>query len=538
MGVELSVTDRLAKMVEIVFGKARDIDYMIEHNPEFSELINSSETTIKLAEIVRKVSGICRGTSTHACGIIVTPDPVINYCPIQRDAHGEGMGMTQFEMSDIEQVGLMKFDFLGLRNLNVIGEAIAKIKANKGEEIDLMALDPNDKATYDVIKSGHTVGVFQMESDGMRRTIKALQPNSQEDICYLLAAYRPGPMQYIAEYVAVKDGKQEPDYIFEEIKPVLEVTNGVITYQEQVMRIAQIVGGYTLGAADLLRRAMGKKKMEIMEEERPKFLEGARKNGFDVKETKRLWEKLVKFANYGFNKAHSASYATIAFWTAYLKAHHPLEFMAALLEGDLDNFDRVIIDLNECERLGIDVLPPTINKSKFYFSIEEDSSIRFGLGGIKNIGADIVQNIVQERKDSGVYKNLDDFVERVSKYNIPKRAIEYLIMSGCMDEFGERNTLLHILPPMYEGIKKSKSSQSIGQIDIFSLSDSGSKVFVESTATPLPDVQPASKHEVLQWEKDLLGLYFSSHPLDNLQTFFESKSVLSIKDALEKKTTN
>lgn len=534
LGVELAVTDKLAKMVEIVFGKAKGIDHMIEHNPEFAEIINSSEKTLELANIVRKVSGICRGVSTHACGIIVTPDPVVNYCAIQRDSHGGGIGMTQFEMSDIEYVGLMKFDFLGLRNLNVIGEAITKIKVNRGKDIDLLTLDPNDKATFNLIKSGHTVGVFQLESEGMKRSIRGLQPETQEDICYLLAAYRPGPMQYISEYVAVKKGKQKPDYVFDELKPVLEVTYGVITYQEQVMRIAQIIAGYSLGAADILRRAMGKKKMDIMEKEKPKFLKGAKKNGFDTKESERLWDKLVQFANYGFNKAHSASYATIAYWTAYLKAHYPLEFMAALLEGDLDNFDRVIIDLNECERLGIDVLPPTINQSKVFFTIEGDSSIRFGLGGIKNIGEDIVHTIVKERKENGLYKNLDDFIERTAQKGIQKRAIEYLIMSGCMDEFGDRSALLNIAPMIFERTKKSHSSKSIGQIDIFSLSQSDGSL-PETSVTPLPEVEKISRHQILQWEKDLLGLYFSSHPLDNLQEFFESKNVISVKEALEKK---
>ncbi len=534
LGVELSVTDKLAKMVEIVFGKAKDIDYMIEHNPEFAEIINSSEKTLELAKIVRKVSGVCRGTSTHACGIIVTPHPVVEYCPLQRDSHGGGIGMTQFEMSDIEYVGLMKFDFLGLRNLNVIGEAVTKIKVNRNEELDLLGLNPKDKKAFEVIQSGHTVGVFQMESEGMKRSIRALQPETQEDICYLLAAYRPGPMQYIPEYVAVKKGDQEPDYVFPELSSVLEVTNGVITYQEQVMKIAQIVAGYTLGAADLLRRAMGKKKMEIMDKEKPKFLDGAKKNGFDEKETERLWDKLIQFANYGFNKAHSASYATVAYWTAYLKAHYPLEFMAALLEGDLDNFERVIIDLNECERLGIDVLPPTINQSRVFFTIEGDSGIRFGLGGIKNVGEDVVKTVVKERKENGLYTSLDDFIERVAKKGVQKRAIEYLIMAGTMDEFGDRAALLQVAPQIFERAKKSNSARNIGQIDIFSLSgDTGS--VPEVSVTPLPDVEKTPKFQTLQWEKELLGLYFSSHPLDNLQDFFESKKVISVKDALEKK---
>lgn len=535
LGIDLSVTDKLAKMVEILFGKTRDIDYMIKNDPEFSEIIHSNETNKRLAEIVRKVSGICRGVSTHACGMIVTPDPVINYCPIQRDAHGEGIGMTQLEMTDIENLGLMKFDFLGLRNLNVIGEAVIKIKINRDVEIDLHTLELDDEATFELIRSGHTVGIFQLESEGMRRSIKKLKPENMEDICYLLAAYRPGPMQYISEYVDVKEGKQKPDYIFEELKPVLEVTNGVITYQEQVMKIAEVVGGYTLGNADLLRRAMGKKKMDIMKKEKPKFLEGAKKRGFDIKESERLWNKLVQFANYGFNKAHSASYATIAYWTAYLKTHYPLEYMAALLEGDLDNFDRVIVDLNECERLGINVLPPTINSSKTHFSIEGDSSIRFGLGGIKNIGMEIVQNIVEERKENGNYRNLDDFIQRLLKKGIQKRAIEYLIMSGTMDEFGERNSLLATAQVIFDRERKSNLSLEVGQMDIFTLPDSPLSNELDTRQTELLEVERAPKYEVLLWEKELLGIYFSSHPLDNLQTYLESKRAISIKDALEKK---
>ncbi len=533
LGIELSTTDKLAKMVEILFGKSKDIDYMIEHNPEFREIIYSSEKTKSLMEVAKKIAGMCRGISTHACGIVVTPHPVVEYCPIQKDAHGEGIGMTQFEMTDLEYVGLMKFDFLGLRNLNVIGEALAKVKVNKGIDIDLHKIQYNDREVFDLIQSGRTIGVFQMESEGMKRSIQTLKPQSLEDICYLLAAYRPGPMQYISEYAAVKNGEKKPDYIFPELEPVLSVTYGVITYQEQVMKIAQVIAGYTLGAADLLRRAMGKKKMEIMDKEKPKFIEGAKKNGFDEKKVEELWNRLVQFANYGFNKAHSASYATVAYWTAYLKAHFPLEYMAALLEGDLDNFNRVIIDLNECERLGIDVLPPTINDSKFYFTIEGESSIRYGLGGIKNVGSDIVKSIVDERKKNGLFKSLDDFVRRMYKRGIQKRTIEYLIMSGTMDEFGERNALLAVLPNIYEKEKKNNSGANTGQIDIFSLAGGSFEASTQANTTPLPDIEKAPNYQILQWEKDLLGIYFSSHPLDNLQTFFESKKVKQLSEALE-----
>ncbi len=531
--VDLEIANQLSKMVEILFGKAKDIDYMIEHNPEFAEIINSSEKTRHLAEVVRKVSGLCRGVSTHACGVIITPDPVVNYAPIQRDAHGGGLGMTQYEMFDVEPVGLMKFDFLGLRNLNIIGSTIKKIERSTGVLIDLMKLDFHDKEAFKLVQSGHTIGVFQLESEGMKRTIRSLKPETMEDLCYIIAAYRPGPMQFISEYADVKEGKKKPEYIFDELEPVLKVTNGVITYQEQVIKIAQVVAGYSLGKADVLRRAMGKKKIEVMEAEKPKFLEGAKENGFDSKKVEFLWEKLLLFANYGFNKAHSASYATIAYRTAYLKAHYPIQFMASLLEGDLDNFDRIIKDLNECERLGIDVLPPTINDSGYYFEVEDDVNIRFGLGGIKNVGEDIIKSIVDERKANGKFEHLDDFIHRMFD-KVTKRAIEYLVMSGAMDEFGDRNALLNIVPTIYEKFKSASKSIAAGQIDIFSLGES-KEIKSNIGKTQLPNIEKTPVNQALEWEKELLGIYFSSHPLDTLQEFFESKNCIPLREALERK---
>ncbi len=536
IGIDLNTADKLSKMVEIVFGKSKGIDYMIEKNSEFAEIINSSEETKHLAEIVRKISGLCRGVSTHACGIIITPKPVVEYCPIQRDAHNEGIGMTQYEMFDIEPLGLMKYDFLGLRNLHIIGAALQKIQRTTGEKIDLGKINYNDKEVFDLIKSGNTVGLFQLESEGMKRTIKTLKPENLEDICYILAAYRPGPMQYITEYQAVKDGKQKPDYIFEELEPVLSVTRGVITYQEQVMKIAEVVAGYSLGKADVLRRAMGKKKPEVMEKEKPAFIEGAIKNGFDVKKVERLWDKLLQFANYGFNKAHSASYATISYWTAYLKQHYPLQYMAALLEGDLEKFDRVILDLKECKRMGINVLPPSINKSGYYFTVDDKNSIWFGLGGIKNIGDDLVKSIISEREKNGVFQNLDDFVHRVYE-TVNRKAIEYLIMAGAMDEFGNRLDLLKTLPVIYDREKGNQKSSKIGQFDFFSFNGGDDKQ-KSIKATPLIHDSETDPNIILQWEKELLGLYFSSHPLDSLQELFISKNVISIEDAFINKKNN
>lgn len=537
LGIDLSITDKLAKMVEIVFGKAKDIDYMIEHNPEFAEIINSSDKTQELRDIVRKVSGICRGTSTHACGVIVAPEAVVNFCPIQRDSHGGGIGMTQYEMADAEATGLMKFDFLGLRNLNVIGEAVKKIEVNTGTLLNLRTLDKHDKESFQIMQDGHTVGIFQMESEGMKRVVKQVKPETLEDVCYILAAYRPGPMQFISEYVAVKRGEKKAEYIFPELEPILCVTNGVITYQEHIMSIVRTIGGYTLGSAAALMKLMSKKKYDKVEHEKPIFMEGAMKKGFDEEKLNQLWEKLLLFANYGFNKAHSASYATVSYWTAYLKAHYPLEFMAALLEGDLDNFDRVIIDLNECERLGIDVLPPSINESGYYFKVEGDHSIRFGLGGIKNVGEDIVKSVVEERKLNGLFMHLDDFIHRMFK-TATKRSIEYMIMAGTMDSFGDRNALLQLVPNIYEKEKSRSKNQVLGQYDFFSLNQDAAKKEETVTMTALPNIEKTPISQSLTWEKELLGLYFSSHPLDPFQEFFESRKVIPLKEALDTKNNN
>lgn len=529
LGIDLQVADELSKMVEIVFGKAQDIDYMLENNPEFKEIVNSSSDLLDMASIVRKIAGMCRGISTHACGVIITPTPVVDYVPIQKDAHGEGIGMSQYEMSDLESLGLMKFDFLGLRNLNVIGSTIAKIKASKKENIDLLQIETNDKKAFELLKKGRTVGVFQLESEGMRKTIKLTKPDTLEDISYILAAYRPGPMQFIPEYASVKAGEKEPEYLFPALKPILEVTNGVITYQEQVIKIAVDIAGYSMGSADILRRAMGKKKMDIMNAEKPVFIEGAKKKGFDEDCVEQVWEKLLQFANYGFNKAHSASYALVSYWTAYLKANYPIEFMASLLEGDLDNFDRIVVDLEECKQLGIGVLPPDINKSFRHFSIEDDKNIRFGLAAIKNVGEDVVENIVEERKAHGPFLNFDDFLFRMIDRKVQLKTIEYLIKVGTFDSFGDRNALLNNLEGLYNRYKKEKEHSALGQFDLFSGGKKETKKNVEQ-ATPMPEKEQTPVIQKLEWEKELIGLYFSSHPLDSLESFLREKNIKSIKN--------
>lgn len=538
LGIDLSIADRLSKMVVIEFGKSKSMDWMMEKNPEFAEIINSSEELQRLLQIVKKLSGLHRGVSTHACGIIITPTPVDDYCPIQRDAHGNGIGMTQFEMGDTESIGLMKYDFLGLRNLSIIGSTVAKLKREKGVDVNIFKMDMTNPTAYKLIQQGHTVGVFQMESEGMRKVIKQLKPETLEEISYILAAYRPGPLQFIPEYIAVKNGEKQAEYLIPELEPILKVTNGVITYQEQVIRIAVDIAGYTMGQADTLRKAMGKKIMEVMDKEKPKFIEGAVGKGFDRSKIEQIWERLLQFANYGFNKAHSASYSYVTYRTAWLKSNYPLQFMASLLEADLDDFNHIIIDMEECKRLGIEVLAPSVNKSDYYFKVEDNKNIRFGLAGVKNVGEDIAKIIVKERETNGRYLNFDDFLFRVVDSKVTMKSIEYLIKVGAFDEFGRREKLIATLPVLFERYKKLKETHKIGNMDLFAIpSNEGDENIVQihiNDASDLLDAIPLSDFEILQWEKELLGLYMSSHPLDDFEDFFTSKKVQKINKLLDK----
>ncbi|MCC7289806.1 DNA polymerase III subunit alpha [bacterium] len=531
LGIDLLTADKLSKMVKVEFGKTKSFDYMMDNNSEFAELINSTEKTQELGKIVRKIAGMARGVSMHASGIVITPTAVDNYVPVQPDSKTDEVGMTQYEMTDLETIGILKLDFLGLRNLSIIDNALKKIERSEGKRIDLAKVDTEDERVYKSLKEGNTTGLFQLEGEGMTRALIQIEPRTAEDICYLLAAYRPGPIQFIPEYVAVQRGQKKPRYILPELEPILGVTNGVISYQEQVMRIAVDIAGYSLSEADNMRKAMGKKKMDIMLEEVDKFVEGGKRKGFPVDKLKELGDLLLKFANYGFNKSHSAMYAMVAYYTAYLKVHYPLEYMAALLEADLGRFDDMIKDTLECERMGIKILPPNVNKSGFYFSVEQSDqqSIRFGLGSIKNVGQDVVKNIVEKRNDGGNFLSLDDFVFRLIDRKLQLRTVEYLIMAGGMDEFGDRQAMIDVLPSIIEKAKKYNQIANLGQIDLFNASQSGD-VKVSFPQTPLSASTTTAIHQLLRWEKELLGLYFSSHPLDNLKEFFVGKNVMSIRE--------
>ncbi len=514
MGIDLVLADKLSKMVHVLFGKVYPIDKMMETDEEFSSIINGNPKLQELANYVRKIENMGRHSSVHACGHLITPGPIINYVPLQKERGGEGRTVTQFEGPYIEELGLMKFDFLGLRTLGIIDYALKLINGKDGNNVDFYNIPSDDKKTFDIFSKGETIGVFQFESPPMQQYLKELRPETQEDICFMVAAYRPGAMKYIPDYIKIKHGLKKAEYPIPELKHIVDVTNGYMIYQEQLMRVAVDLAGYNMGAADSLRKAVGKKKLDVMKKEEPKFKEGIVKNGFSQAVADKLWEMLLPFADYGFNKAHAAGYAVLAYKCAYLKAHFPLEFMTALMHADLENLDRVTIDIQEAKRMGYKVLPPNINTSKVYFSPENEDSIRFGLGAIKNVGIKVCQTTIKEREENGVYTSMDDLVVRVGTDIINKRSLESLIRSGALDEFGDRNALLTVMPEVLQKANIKSKAVDENQTDLFSLLGGDEEPVVRKVnATTLPEVDPVRENEKIKWEKELLGIFISSHPL-------------------------
>lgn len=512
MGIDLKVADRLSKMVHVLFGKVYTIDKMMETDQEFSGIVNSDPALQQLATYVRKIENMGRHASVHACGHLITPGPITTYVPVQRE-RGEGRSVTQFEGPWLEELGLMKFDFLGLRTLSIIDYAIKIINKKHGVNENFYTIPNDDKATYDLFTRGETIGVFQFESPPMQQYLRELRPETQEDICFLAAAYRPGPMKYIPDYIARKHGKQETIYLTPEMESIVGKTYGFAIYQEQVLKIAVDLAGYSMGAADVLRRAMGKKKIDVMKKEEIIFKEGIVKRGMSEKIAEGLWNYLLPFADYGFNKAHAAGYAVLAYKCAYLKAHYPLEFMTALMHSDLENLDRITIDIQESKRMGYQVLPPDVNYSDIHFSSEGENGIRFGLGAIKNVGIKVCEKILEERLN-GNFLHLDDLINRVGSEFINKRSVESLIKSGALDSFGDRNELLAVMPEVLNKANKKDTKNK----DNFSLFGDEESVKSSFNKTEFPtNIVKSTELEKMKWEKELLGLYISVHPMDGFE---------------------
>ena len=526
LDIDLEVADKLSKMVDVKFGKVAHMKDMLVMNKDFRDIINSDPQFKKLADIVKRIEGIARHVSTHACGYLITPDKIVNYLPLQRESGQGERIVTQIEGRTIETIGLMKFDFLGLANLTIIKNVIDLIKKSKKINIIIDNIPLNDKKTFEIFQKGETKAIFQFESEGMKKYLIDLHPSDFEDLIFLGAAYRPGPMQFISDYILRKKGEQKISYIHPKLEPILKNTYGFPIYQEQVLRIAVDIAGYTLGEADMLRRAMGKKKLEIMKKEKIRFIEGSLRNGVKKSIAQKIYSFIEPFADYGFNKSHAACYALISYQTTYLKAHFPIEFMAGLMQTDIETSDKITRDLLEAERMKIEVLPPNLNRSEVGFTIEDENKIRFGLAGIKNVGTKIIQKIVKERKNNGKFNNLDDINKRVGTDNLTKKVLECLIKVGAMDQFGFRKALLDIMPQIYDSYSKISKKSIGGQTGIFESNGMNIKI----GPTLLPQIEEESEYEKLVWEKELLGTYLSTHPLKKYNKYF-GEDILTVPDA-------
>lgn len=502
--------DRLCKMVPNNPANPCTLSEALVEEPKLAEARRAEKVVDELLTIALKLEGLYRHASTHAAGVVIGDRPLVELVPLYRDPRSD-LPVTQFNMKWVEPAGLVKFDFLGLKTLTVIEKAREFILRN-GTDLDVANLPLDDKASYEILAKGETVGVFQLESTGMRDSLKKLKPDRFEDIIAMVALYRPGPMDNIPTYIARKQGDEVPDYYHPMLKPILEETYGVMIYQEQVMQIAQVLAGYSLGEADMLRRAMGKKIKEEMARQKARFVEGAVKNKVDKKQAEFIFEQVDKFAGYGFNKSHAAAYALIAYQTAYLRANHPVEFLAASMTLDLGNTDKLNLFAGEAKRIGIQTLPPDINASEVDF-IPKDKSILYSMAALKNIGSGAIQSIMEERKEKGPFKSLSDFANRFDSKSINKRGLETLACAGAFDQIDPDRAKVHANADRIMGVaSKLHDDRKTGQSDLFS-SGSGD----EGPGLELVSVQRWREMEKLTREYDAVGFYLSGHPLDEYE---------------------
>ena len=517
--------DAIAKLIP---SDVKSLQQAYDNVAELKKLIDSKEEYKELFEIAKVLEGLNRHSSIHAAGIVISNKPLSEVIPLAKMNDGEVV--TQFDMKWVEEVGLIKFDFLGLKTLTVIDNAVKLIKKYKNPDFKLSEISLKDKKTYKLISDGNTIGVFQLESRGMRELLKRIKPDKFEDLIAVVALYRPGPLEsgMVDEYVAVKHGQKKPSYPLPQLEPILKETYGVILYQEQVMQIAQVLAGYSLGEADVLRKAMGKKKPELMAQHREKFVKGCVSRGIDEKKASEIFDIMEKFAGYGFNKSHSAAYAYIAYQTAYLKAHYPVEFMTALLTEDKDNPDKVIKNIDDSKNLKIKILPPDVNVSELDFTID-GNAIRFGLGAIKNVGEKAINSIIKARK-KGKFKDLIDFCMRVDLNKVNKKVIESLIKSGAMDSLKyNRATKMRILDDVLKRVtleKREKKKMGRGLFSSDNIEQSSFSIKVE-------EIEEWDEETKLMYEKELIGYYLTDHPLNKYKEILEKFSSTSIESLQE-----
>ncbi len=525
LGIDNKVADKIAKLVPPRLNIT--LDEAIEEEPELKRLEESGDDTIKrLLKVSRSLEGLSRHPSTHASGVVISDRPLVEYLPLYKGQKDEIM--THYSMEALERLGLIKFDFLGVKTLTVIRKTVELIKETLGIEVDVDKLDLEDEATYELISSGKTTGVFQLESMGMKRLLRKIRPKKFEDLIAILALYRPGPLgsNMVDEFIEGKNGKRQIEYLFPELEPILKETYGVMLYQEQAMKIAQVIANYSMSEADELRKAIGKKKEDIMARQRERFIQGALEKGFEREKVERLFDLISKFGGYGFNKSHSTAYAMVAFQTAYLKAHFPLHFMTALLSLDSGDRDKTIKNIAECRNIGIQILPPDINESLADFSITKEG-IRFGLGAVKNVGEKAVEYIVEERERKGPFKDAVDFLKRMSGQKVTRKVIECLIEAGAFDFTNKSRARLMEELDLLSSARPTGRPQNILPF----LKDPSCSMFSQQE-TPSEQTSHWSMEEVLRREKEATGFYITGHPMDKYLDLVPIISSTHIQDLL------
>ena len=522
--VPYAESDRLAKLVPPPSqGRHIPLSVSIKEDADLRNEYENNPTAKEVLDYAIQLEGTIRSHGVHACGVVIAPDTLVNYIPLEMAQ--KGVVATQFPMGEVEELGLLKMDFLGLSNLTIINNAMRIIRKAYKKEINLSELPLDDKKTYELFQRGDTTGVFQLESAGMKRYLRGLKPTTFEDIIAMVALYRPGPIQFIDSFIRRKHGEEEITYLHPGMKNSLKNTYGILVYQEQFMQISKEWCGFTGGQADTLRKAVGKKKIDLMKKVKPEFVEGAVKVGGATKEiAETFWTQLEEFANYCFNKSHAACYGLIAYWTAYLKAHYPDAFMAALMTSDHDDTDRLAIEITECKHMGISVLSPDVNESFVEFAVvPNENKIRFGMSAVKGVGVGAVEEVLRARED-GPFTSVEDFARRVSTSKFNRKAWESLIKSGAFDDMGDRSDLLFNLDSITSFASKLQKEAASGQTNLFGMLGGDDAASVQSTLHLQKAPVKHDDKERLMWERELLGLYISAHPLDRYETYLSEQT--------------
>lgn len=549
LGFGYGFCDRIAKMIPFNPTQGMKTGWLeksLQNVAELKQAVDTDPQARQLIQTAKKLEGVARHASTHACGVVITKNPIIEYMPLQWATKSNGKKneeqalVTQYDMRSVEALGLLKMDILGLRNLTTIEKTLELIEKNYGEKIDIYNIPIDDRETFELLQRANTTGVFQFESAGMRRYLKEIKPTEFEDLIALVSLFRPGPIEFIPTYIARKHGKERVSYLHPKLEPILKNTYGIAIYQEQILQIANQLAGFTLGEADILRKAIGKKIKKLLDEQSEKFIKGLINNGIGSVTAEKIWQFIEPFARYGFNRSHAACYALIAYQTAYLKTNYPAEFMTSLLNAESFDMDRVAILMAETKKMGIDILPPDISESLENFTLinpirggasngvkDEKIKIRFGFSAIKNLSANATQSIINEREKNGRFLNLQNFLERILPSDLNKKSLEALIKCGALDFFNERRLLNTNIEELLRYLRDSHKSRTSSQTGLF-------KTYSTVAPLKLKNTEPAAKKEKLAWEKEFLGLYTSEHPMQDYREIMEKKSLMiqKIKPAL------